>query len=79
MKGLPASELLKAVYEYQPHHNTMESSSKKAGQSYIAQKFSAGTTTKKDEMEDKLVGLISEKDRELLALAEKNQYIALKG
>ena len=30
-------------------------------------------------MEDKLVGLISEKDRELLALAEKNQYIALKG
>ena len=48
-------------------------------QSYISQKFSAGTVTKKDEIEDRLVGLISPQDRELLALAEKNQYIALKG
>ena len=40
--------------------------------SFISQKFSAGTVTKKDELEDRLVGLISTKDRELLALAEKN-------
>jgi len=33
--------------------------------------------TKKDEDEAKLVGLISVKDRELLALAEKNQYIQM--
>ena len=74
MKGLAATDLLKAVLEPNRDQN-----GSKGGSSYIAQKFSAGTATKKDEMEDKLVGLISEKDRELLALAEKNQYIALKG
>ena len=65
-KGLAASELMK------PPTSQKE-------QSYISQKFSAGTVTKKDEIEDRLVGLISPQDRELLALAEKNQYIALKG
>ena len=66
-KGLAASELMKP------------SLGAKSAQSYISQKFSAGAGTKKDEIEDRLVGLISTKDRELLALAEKNQYIALKG
>ena len=63
-KGLAASELMKPL-----------SPKSSANQSYISHKFSAGTVTKKDEAEERLVGLISTKDRELLALAEKNQYI----
>jgi len=58
-KGLAATELMK------PTHPGND-------RSFISQKFSAGTVTKKDELEDRLVGLISTKDRELLALAEKN-------
>ena len=65
-KGLASAELMK------PRNGGKD-------QSYISQKFSSGTVTKKDELEDRLVGLISVEDRELLALAEKNQYIALKG
>ena len=58
-KGLAASELMKPV-------------GPKQGQSYISQNFSSGTRTKKDEMEDRLVGLISASERELLAQAERN-------
>lgn len=65
-KGLTATELMKP-------------SNGGGNSSFITQKFSSGTMTKKDELEDRLVGLISVQDRELLALAEKNQYIALKG
>ena len=65
-KGLAATELMKP-------------SGAVKDQSFISQKFSCGSLTKKDELEDRLVGLISVEDRELLALAEKNQYIALKG
>ena len=48
-------------------------------QSYISQKFSAGAVAKKDENDDRLVGLISAADRELLSLAEKNQYMSIQG
>jgi len=65
-KGLPAAELMKPS---QPDRS----------KSYIAQKFSAGAVVKNDENDDRLVGLISVEDRELLALAEKNQYVALQG
>lgn len=45
----------------------------KAPQSYIALKFSVGgAISKKDEADDRLVGLISAEDRTLLSLAEKN-------
>jgi len=50
----------------------MKPSNASKDKSFISQKFSAGTVTKKDELEDRLIGLISTKDRELLALAEKN-------
>ena len=64
-KGLSASDLLK------PSFGQKE-------QSYISTKFCAGTSKegqvggKDDNEEDRLVGLISAKDRELLSLAEKN-------
>ena len=64
-KGLAASEL-------------MRPSTTQANQSYIALKFSSQVKTKKEEMEDRLIGLISTKDRELLSLAEKNQYVSIK-